>query len=309
MRVTSAGLSEMTLGTVQLGLRYGIANKLGKPSQQTACEIIATALRLGVNSLDTARAYGDSEQIIGQRLKQYESLKDGLAITSKLQVQAEDDAPDAVIQREVEELCASSLQNLGTKRLRFLLLHRASDMHKAKGAVGRAMEALIRKGMIGGAGVSVYTQQDILEMLEYPVYTAVQLPLSVFDQRLIDSGILEELRRRDIVVFVRSVYSQGLMLMDPDSLTHPALKEHAVPYLRQLRARCDAKGCTPVQYALSFVRRLPAVSSLVLGADSPDQVAEDAALFDQPPMDDEEYQVARHLFAKVPFDRIMEALR
>lgn len=309
MKITSTGLSEMTLGTVQLGMRYGIANTIGKPSQETACQMIATAIGLGVNSLDTARAYGDSEQVIGHCLRQNPAWKTGLSITSKLQVQSEANAADADIQREMEEHCTTSLENLGVPQLRFLLLHRASDMHKGGGAVARAMEAMIRSGLIGGAGVSVYTLQEILEMLTYPVYTAVQLPLSVFDEQLIDSGILEELQRRGITVFVRSVYAQGLMMMDPDNLSNPLLKEFASRYLRELRARCALLNCSPVQYALSFVRHLPTVTSVVLGADSPAQVAENAALFEESPMDDAEFDMARHLFAKVPFDRIMEALR
>ncbi|NLE19213.1 MAG: aldo/keto reductase [Clostridiales bacterium] len=309
MKISANGLSEMTLGTVQLGLRYGIANTLGKPDRGTACQMIQEAIRMGVNSLDTAQSYGDSEEVIGDCLRQYPGMRDGLAVTSKLVVQTPDGAPDNDFQREITGKAAESLKRLGIGQLRFFLLHQAADMYKSGGAVARAMEKLVASGAAAGAGVSVYTEKDIREMLRYPVFTAVQLPLSVFDQKLIDSGILPELERRGITVFVRSVFSQGLLFMEPERMTKPVLAEYMLPHLLQLRARCREIGCTPSDYALSFIRRLPGVTSLVLGAESREQVQEDAAMFGRPPMGDPEYETARRLFAKVPFDRIMEALR
>ncbi len=309
MKQSSNGLSEMTLGTVQLGLRYGIANTLGKPDRETACAMISDAIRLGVNSLDTAQSYGDSEEVIGDCLRQHPGMKDRLMVTSKLVIETPDGAPDVDFEREISKKAAESLRRLGIGQLRFLLLHRAADMGKSGGAVARAMEKLIASGAVAEAGVSVYTEAEIREMLRFPVYTAVQLPLSVFDQKLIDSGILTELERRGITVFVRSVFSQGLVFMAPERMTQPVLSEYMLPHLLQLRVRCTQIGCSPSDYALSFVRRLPGVTSLVLGADNKEQVKEDAAMFNRPPMSDLEFETARRLFAKVPFDRIMEALR
>ena len=60
----------MTLGTVQLGKDYGINNTTGKPDIQAAHEILSLALKNGINSLDTASAYGDSEAVIGSFIKQ-----------------------------------------------------------------------------------------------------------------------------------------------------------------------------------------------------------------------------------------------
>ena len=62
-------ISELSLGTVQLGVSYGINNQSGKPDRTQAFGILDTALTNGISALDTAAAYGDSEQVIGQWLQ------------------------------------------------------------------------------------------------------------------------------------------------------------------------------------------------------------------------------------------------
>jgi aryl-alcohol dehydrogenase-like predicted oxidoreductase len=67
---SSFDISKITLGTVQLGLKYGIANKVGKPDLKSAYEILQIASQNGINSFDTAPNYGDSEKILGQYFQQ-----------------------------------------------------------------------------------------------------------------------------------------------------------------------------------------------------------------------------------------------
>ena len=78
----NGGISAMSLGTVQLGMNYGIANNAGKPSEETAFAILRTALEKGVTSLDTARGYGDSEEVIGRFLRTWEG--EAPVITTKI---------------------------------------------------------------------------------------------------------------------------------------------------------------------------------------------------------------------------------
>lgn len=309
MRIAPNGLSEMTLGTVQLGLKYGIANSLGKPSQHTAWDMLLSAAKSGINSLDTSQSYGDSEAVIGSFFRKYPQESREMMVTTKIICQASHDSSEESVEQELTGKVKTSLALLNRERLRFILLHRACDMIKAEGAVNRVMGKLVKRGYAQEVGVSVYTQSEIREMLKHPVYTAVQLPLSIFDQKLIDSGLLEEMEIRRISVFVRSIFSQGLIFMNPEQMSNTLLREHAAGPIRQLQNKCKELACTPGEYALSFVRRLRAVNSIVLGADTPQQVAEDASYFDRPPMNDTEFEKARKLFANVPFDRIMEALR
>ncbi len=76
------GFSRLTLGTVQLGLPYGIANQTGQPDYRTSLEIVAAALEGGINSFDTASSYGNGEQVLGQALAELRAT-DAVRITTK----------------------------------------------------------------------------------------------------------------------------------------------------------------------------------------------------------------------------------
>ena len=85
------------------------------------------------------------------------------------------------------------------------------------------------------------TRKDIEEMLKYPQYNVTQVPMSIFDQRLIASGMTDRLKQRDFTVFVRSVFLQGLFFLDPDKITDPILLEHAAPKIRMLKQIAEAE--------------------------------------------------------------------
>ncbi len=76
-------LSRMTLGTVQLGLNYGIANSEGKPDAEKAYAILDKAIDTGVKCLDTASGYGDSEKVIGSWIKNRGFNRDAVSIVTK----------------------------------------------------------------------------------------------------------------------------------------------------------------------------------------------------------------------------------
>ncbi|MGB4200250.1 MAG: aldo/keto reductase, partial [Thermotogota bacterium] len=75
--------SKLTLGAVQLGLRYGIANRDGMPDESAAQEILEEAWRRGITSFDKAAAYGESERRIGAFVKRLPELAAHLFIATK----------------------------------------------------------------------------------------------------------------------------------------------------------------------------------------------------------------------------------
>ena len=116
-------ISPMTLGTVQLGMNYGIANEAGKPSEKKSFSILRTALEGGINTLDTARAYGDSELVIGRFLKQWEGEQP--AIITK--VPAMQSSTPKELEKFVTESVEQSLERLGINKLESVMLHGAKD--------------------------------------------------------------------------------------------------------------------------------------------------------------------------------------
>jgi aryl-alcohol dehydrogenase-like predicted oxidoreductase len=145
-------------------------------------------------------------------------------------------------------------------------------------------------------------------MLKDDCYRAIQIPLNVFDQRFILSGALEQLQRRDIHVFVRSVFFQGLFFLDPERVGDPDLLRCAVPHIRTLKDLAEEGGMSIGQFAVSFLRDIPGIRSLVLGADNPEQVIQNAALFEAPPLPDTLRRKAEEAFKNIDYPGIMAVL-
>lgn len=297
-------ISAMTLGTVQLGMNYGIANKAGKPDEAKSFSILRSALEGGVTSLDTARGYGDSEQVIGRFLKQWEG--DIPFITTKVPRVPEEMA--GKLEQHVVESVETSLSNLGLSKVDAVMLHYAPDVATYGQPLAQAMEKLVKLGYADRVGVSLYNDTEVAEMLKYDAFTVTQVPMSIFDQRLIACGAVDKLKEKDVTVFVRSVFLQGLFFLDPDKIEDPLLLEHAAPKIRMLRGIAKAEGMNVAQLAIAFMRDCAGVTSLVLGADNPEQVRNSIACFDVPQLDKPTVAVLKNEFANVDIPAIMQVL-
>ncbi len=296
-------LPAMTLGTVQLGMNYGIANQDGKPNEEKSFAILRTAIENGAASLDTARAYGDSEDVIGRFLKTLNGERP--FITTKIPV-AKD--PMCDIEKHVVSCMEESLRHLGIKKADCVLTHNQSDLYDHGEKLARAMEHLVKLGYTDQVGVSVYNREDAEEMLRYPQFTAIQVPMSIFDQRLIASGTIRKLKDAGYTVFVRSVFLQGLFFLDPDKVTDPILLDHAVPGIRSIRELAASEGMSVAQLAVTFMRDCAGVTSLVLGADSPEQVRENISCFEAPPISASARKRLESEFSGVDIPEIMKVL-
>ncbi|MBQ6352508.1 MAG: aldo/keto reductase, partial [Lentisphaeria bacterium] len=162
-------MSKLVLGTVQFGLKYGIANRGGQVDYAEVKRILAAAVEGGVDTLDTAAAYGDSEAVLGRAMAEL-GLRDKLTVVSKVRPIPEGADAAKFIRESVE----NSLRKLGLERLPLVLLHHEEDApHLPR------LEELKREGLIGGAGISI-------DSLAYPrevaAVEAIQHPCNVLDR-------------------------------------------------------------------------------------------------------------------------------
>lgn len=301
-------VSNMSLGTVQLGMNYGIANHSGKPDQQKSYSMLNEALRNGITSLDTARGYGDSEQVLGGFFKQGGYKGEMPFITTKFFTTAPAGSPDGVVEKEIFESVETSLANLGLNKVNCILMHRPEDMTKHGNIVPKTLERLIERGYTDVVGTSIYQPEEVETMLQNDLYGAIQIPMSLFDQKLLHGGYLKRLKEKNVGVFVRSVFLQGLFFLDPDQIESQNLKIHAAPHLTTLGKLAYKADMSIAQFAISFVRDMPGVTSLVLGADTPEQVKENIALIDGPSIGDELRNEAYDAFSDVNLKAIMLVL-
>lgn len=300
---TARKISQMTLGTVQLGMNYGISNDLGMPDEEKSFSMLRTAFENGVNALDTARAYGVSEEVIGKFLKTWDGEIPYIATKVK---PVGDDL--AQVENNVIASVETSLQKLGVNKVDSIMLHQTKDLYQHKEKIAAAMEKLLKMGYTDQIGVSIYTKEDIDEILKYPQFSVTQVPISIFDQRIIASGHNLKLKDRGYTVFVRSVFLQGLFFLDTDKIEDPILLEHAAPKIKLLRDIAKSEDMSIAQLAIAFMRDTVGITSLVLGADTTDQVKQNISYFDTPTLSQNVMKQLNEEFANVNIPEIMKVL-
>lgn len=269
-------LSALTLGTVQLGLAYGVNNGRGMPSFEESSELLRTALDSGVVSFDTARDYGESERVLGKFFKN-ETRERTIITKSKITGIDKSKLRDTLFSH-VRESC----EKLGLDKIPFLKLHSESMLIEYGDAMIRALEDLKREGLVAGVGVSFSDKSRLGELTDGVDLDCVQLPANMLDYEFISGGGIKRLSDRGIFVFVRSVYLQGLFFKNTDEL--PEKIRCAKAPLDKLHTLANDAGIGMAEMAFGFMRDTEGIGSLVVGADDPAQLRESVALASAKPL-------------------------
>lgn len=264
----AGALGTMVVGAVQLGLSYGVANKSGKPSRAMAHEILATAWAHGVRAIDTAQAYGDSEEIVGEHLEQHPDH--GFHVFSKINPGIDHRDAAAVLN------AAKASSRRISKPLASLMMHSADALHLWHGGLGQAMKGCLDAGFAETLGVSIYTPEQFRAALAIPELAVIQAPFNALDRRLLDSGLLDAALDSGRVVVLRSIYLQGLLLMDANNL--PAHMRFATEDVRRWEQVCAAHACEKSLAAIQYVRHAVPRALLVVGCERTDQLLSNLSL-------------------------------
>lgn len=258
----SAAGNRLALGTAQFGLPYGVANRVGQVPLASVAAMLRLATAAGVDTLDTAIAYGDSEQRLG------EVGIDAFRVITKLPAVPPGQADVAAwAGREL----SASLARLGRDDVYGLLLHRPQQLLEAEGArLFAGLQGLKEQGLVRKVGVSVYSPAELAPIIDrYPI-DLVQAPFNLIDRRLLTSGWLERLACRGVEVHTRSAFLQGLLLMERGALP-PAFGRWASLWDRW-HGWLSAQGVDAVQACLGYPLAFPQIARVVVGADSPEQL-------------------------------------
>jgi aryl-alcohol dehydrogenase-like predicted oxidoreductase len=264
----------LALGTVQFGLPYGIANAAGQVARETAAAILQQAESSGVDTLDTAIGYGESEQRLG------EIGVAGWRIVSKLPgVPADCRDVTAWAHASVD----GTLARLCVPRLYGLLMHSSHDLLGPRAAeVRAALDSVRASGKAGKVGVSVYGPDELDALERAGRFDLVQAPFNLVDRRLVASGWLRRMHSAGTEIHVRSVFLQGLLLM------RTADRPTRFARWRDLWAAFDAwlerAQLTPLEACLGFVLSQPEIDRVVVGVDSLSQLRQILLAVDRPPV-------------------------
>lgn len=290
--------SKLMLGTAQLGTKYGISNVAGMPSRQKSCELIKYAVTSGIGYLDTAPGYGESEKMIGDCLNNLNLNSKPVIVTKLPSVRTLGFRTEEERKNFVYSSLVSSLENLKLSALNRCLLHDPMDMTYQNGEIINILSDLKQRRIIHKIGVSVYDPQDIEMYLNLGCFDSIQVPINLFDQRLIRNGMLEKLSEKGIEVFARSIYLQGLLLMAPEHL--PDKLKQAKKPLKRLLQYSGETGISIKELSFLFVRDLPGVSKIIIGCETIDQLKENLTMMELPPLKKEVIKEIHQLFIDIP---------
>lgn len=287
-------LSAFSLGTVQLGMAYGMGEFAVKPTKEDAFAVLNTAIAGGVNMLDTANNYGDSEQIIGEWLATLSPENRPYIVTK---IGPFDHSSPSALRADMLSQAENCLKTLGVETVDMMMIHAFADYEKNPETVSEVMAQLKSEGKIRHTGISVYSEDDYFMVANSP-FDAVQIPLNVFDWRQIESGGIQAIAKAGIAIFARSVFLQGLVFMSLDQLD-PRM-EFCRPYLEKYEQLCNAFEMSPAVLALSYVLSVTGVISVVLGCQIAAQVSDNCALMEQVrPLTQTELQQLHDAFAEI----------
>lgn len=271
---------KLGLGTAQFGISYGISNKSGQVAAAEVGRILQVAASGGIQILDTAAGYGNSETVLGASL----TTAHNFSIVTKIPPLKTDQVRPEDVAR-LETAFYDSLRHLGQSSVYGLLVHHPADLLSSG---GERMYALLQRwkgeGLVRKIGVSVYDKDEVDRLFGKYTFDLVQLPLNVFDQRLVHNGTLQQLHQAGVEIHVRSAFLQGLLLMPSTALPpyFATLKPHHEAYLDVLAQ----SGISPIAGALGYFHNQPEVSTVLIGVETSAQLQEClVATKDVPPLD------------------------
>lgn len=252
-------VSKIILGTVQLGLNYGVNNKSGKVSEEKAIEILRTAYENGIRVLDTAEVYGSSHSVIGSFHKKLPECK--FLISTKIPKNLD----NACISSVVEKYC----NDLNVDNIEYLLFHSFESYEKNE-KIKLELEGLKKKNIISKIGVSVYTNEEALICINDNLIDSIQIPYNLLDNSYSRGPVLVKAKEMNKILHTRSAFLQGLFFMNPTTV-HSAYAT-LQPYISKLINICQSLEISMNDLALAYCFSKPQIDNVLIGVDSTDQL-------------------------------------
>jgi len=249
---------KLILGTVQLGIPYGINNNTGQPNQSTSNEILHSAWEGGIRLLDTAESYGNAQQVIGHY---HAGQSVSFDVITKLMPGKQ---PTEVRSRLIEDIKVMNVDSL----YGFMFHH--LDVFKHNVSALDDLKSMKAEGLIKRIGVSVYSNDELEYVLNFPEINLIQLPFNMLDNWYQRGESIKKAKEKGIEIHVRSVFLQGLFFMKEAEI--PVKLNPLVPFLRQLRKICEEFNMTMEMAAMGYALSRPEIDKVLIGVETPAQL-------------------------------------
>ena len=275
---TGLKVSCLALGTVELGLDYGIRapGQYGQPLRADAIALVHAALGAGINLIDTAPAYGESEAILGEALR---GRREKVILATKVRARrSSGELPsEADLEHDMLASLDASLRALQTDHVDLWQIHDADTaLFSRADQLRQVFDQARANGKVRWVGASTYGQEAPAAALDTGLFDVLQVPFSVLDQRLSDT-LFRRAAELNVGLLIRSVLLKGAVTERADYLP-----EHLQPLkvrskqFREILTRAEV-GLTPAQAAIAFALGDSRVNSVLIGVRSLQELQENLA--------------------------------
>ena len=248
-------MQKLILGTVQMGLDYGINNSVGKISIEESHKILLKAHSSGVITLDTAEAYGDAHQVIGVFHRSNPQCR--FNIVTKF--------PNDIELESIEFKVKKYLEDLEVNCLEVIMFHSFESYIKNHKAIGILVD-LKSRGYINHIGVSVYTNNQMTLLLNEDEITVVQLPFNLLDNITFRGSLIKKLKDKGKIIHTRSAFLQGLFFKSFNDQNRIIKSLHLeLEVLKQITLEIS---CSMEELALGYCIKQNNIDNVIIGVDS-----------------------------------------
>ena len=256
-------MTKLALGTVQFGMDYGINSGI-KVEQNEVLKIVNLARKSGIKLIDTAQLYGSSEKVLGNV-----NTVD-FDIVTKSRAFEQDIINENEANLVINDL-DHSLKLLKQKSLYAFLVHHGEDLLKPGGEmIFNKLQILKEQGLVKKIGFSAYIDNQLIKIIDRFDIDIIQLPMNILDNRLINNGLLNKLYSRGIEIHTRSVFLQGLLLMDMDK--RPKYFDRWSNLWKFWYEWLSDNKLSSLEASIRYMISKPEISRVLVGVDNKEQL-------------------------------------
>jgi len=249
-------VDKIVLGTVQLGMDYGVTNSYGKPEKIEAFKILETAWESGIRRFDTAPAYG-SEEILGEFIN-INGIQNKVKVLTKIPSIKNEKNYQLSIKSSLE----SSLDKLNSE-IEVLFFHNSEDYKLL--VTDKIFFKNIRKNYpIKSLGVSVYAPNDVEPTLISELNLACQFPANILDRRF-EKNIFPLGKR-----YCRSIFLQGILVSN--NISKKNTRSEVIQLQKEYHSLLSKEKIDPLQIAISYIYKNDFCDFFLIGTEKESQL-------------------------------------
>lgn len=251
---------QLALGTAQFGLDYGITNSSGQVNLAEVEKILDVANSNGIKILDTANQYGDSEKVLGKAL----ATRNSFSVITKSPKFTDVEAAWKI---DLNLAFTQSLRELGVEKFYAYLFHNAVGINQDTYAF---LQKQKESGLVERIGISAYSPDEVVKINEEFPLDIVQVPLNLWDQRILAPNFMDYCRNNSIEIHVRSLFLQGVLLQNAEN--YPQFMRERIDNFGAISKACKELDRSPQIACLSILKANPQIAHGVIGVTKADEL-------------------------------------